>query len=192
MAALFFKMAFPGCLDNPCQSEGVDDSTVAYASDYFIAVASFLFGVDLIIFRQGVRLAAILAQIFMAGCFCLQGLISAYYGNNGVTDGKGMKNFWILTAIASYALAFSAGCHASFSIQAADCMGRLREKWCSFVFTRILSGMVCPAAAMHIFGCISTRSIQTPLARDFKRITCASESQAPQRWSCGSAMLSCG
>jgi hypothetical protein len=159
-----------GCLDQPCQSEGVDDSVSSWGSDFYVACASLLFGLHLLVFRTGARKSAILAQIFMAGSFSLMGLTNMMNGNNGTTDNTGLKSFWIVTAMSSYALAFSACCHSAFAIQVAASRDTLNSSYLYFILARVLAVGICAAAATNIAACImcvNSPELHTDEVRDF-------------------------
>lgn len=166
-----FKL-IPGesCLDEPCQSEGVDDSVANWGSDFFVAGACLLFGVHLQVFRNGARKTAILAQIFVAASFILMGQTHMLHGNDGSTDNTGLKSFWVITAISSYALAFSACCHSSFAIQVAASRKTLNASFVYFILARVLTVAMCAAAMAVIAGCAwcaTSPELQTDQVRDF-------------------------
>lgn len=89
------------CLDGPCQTEGVDNTVVQWASDFFIALFMFLFAFHLTFFGSNdidgyIRKSGILAQIFMGGAFVLAGIGHWLYPNSGFDDNRGMVGYWIV------------------------------------------------------------------------------------------------
>jgi hypothetical protein len=89
------------CLDGPCQSEGVDNTIVQWASDFFVALFLFLFALHLTCIGSNedvgfVRKSGILAQIFMGGAFVLAGIGHWLYPNSGSDDNRGMVGYWIV------------------------------------------------------------------------------------------------
>ena len=81
-----------------CQSEGVDNTILNWASDFFVAFWTFIFGLHLSVGTKpntGVRKSGIVSQIFMGGAFVMAGLGNWLYPNGGSDDGVGMLPYWI-------------------------------------------------------------------------------------------------
>jgi len=113
------------CLDDLCQSEGVDNTILNWASNFFLAFWCFIFALHLSFSespeskekpgmltqmfqeetRRAVRKMGIVAQIFMGGAFISIGVGSLLYPNSGVDDNKGMLAYWTLWII--YAVFFT-------------------------------------------------------------------------------------
>lgn len=88
-------------MDDLCQAEGVDNTIIQWASDFFVALFMFLSAFHLIFFGSNeddglVRKSGILAQIFMGGAFVLAGIGHWLYPNSGLDDDRGMLGFWIV------------------------------------------------------------------------------------------------
>lgn len=68
------------CLDEPCNSEGLDNSVLGWATDFFIALLLILFGVHLWCFAsRPVFRSAVIALISMGFAYILGGLGHSSY-----------------------------------------------------------------------------------------------------------------
>ena len=120
------------CLDEPCSSEGVDNTVVSWGTDYFLSLALFGFAIHLCLAdkQRAVRLSGILAQIFMGGSFVLDGINHWMYANNGVNDGYGMAPFWLIALVSSVFFTCSGMSHAYFAKETTNQLSKLLKSCC--------------------------------------------------------------
>mmetsp|Transcript_20101 Transcript_20101/g.35429 ORF Transcript_20101/g.35429 Transcript_20101/m.35429 type:complete len:388 (+) Transcript_20101:26-1189(+) len=103
------------CLDEPCNSEGLDNSILGWATDYFIAILITGFGLDLCCKTkrfccrtvQGTEgdatcpsvCPAVLSLWFMGAAYVFGGLGHSVYTNSGFDDNAGQQGFYISWAV---------------------------------------------------------------------------------------------
>lgn len=157
-------LLLPECLDEPCRTEGVDNSISMWAGDFFVALFIFLFGLHLKIYNSNARKSSILAQIFMSGSFTLMGIARWKYPNNASTDMLGLKEYWLVWAVSTAFFAFSACCHMSLSVESTVGVSKLHKPWCAGLLVRIWLAVVVISSLVNIVGCVwcySSPSIHT-------------------------------
>jgi hypothetical protein len=133
------------CLDDQCQTEGVDNTIVNWVSDFFIAIFMFLFAIHLAFFQTNVddgyvRKSGILAQIFMGGAFVLAGIGHWLYPNSGLDDNRGMLGYWIVWIGFSVFFTISSLATAHFGLEAEADRVKVEDdddnkpwyRWCLF------------------------------------------------------------
>jgi hypothetical protein len=104
------------CLDEPCNSEGLDNSILGWATDYFIAIFLIGFGVhlwwnsprggfcrccsnDSIAASTSSSFPAVLSLWLMGVAYILGGLGHSVFTNSGLDDNAGQQGFYITWAI---------------------------------------------------------------------------------------------
>eukprot|EP00535_Pseudo-nitzschia_heimii_P007491 CAMPEP_0197183922 /NCGR_PEP_ID=MMETSP1423-20130617/8763_1 /TAXON_ID=476441 /ORGANISM="Pseudo-nitzschia heimii, Strain UNC1101" /LENGTH=398 /DNA_ID=CAMNT_0042634599 /DNA_START=150 /DNA_END=1346 /DNA_ORIENTATION=+ len=108
-----------GYEDASCQSEGVDNTILNWASDFFVAFWTFVFGLHLSVGAKpntGVRKSGILSQVFMGGAFAMAGVGNWLYPNSGADDGHGMVAYWIVQIFVAVFFAASGIGMAQFTL----------------------------------------------------------------------------
>jgi hypothetical protein len=144
----------PECLDEPCYSEGVDNSIISWATDFFLALALFGFATHLAFAGSATRKSGILAQIFMAGAFTVAGIYHWLYANNGFNDGKGMVGFWIVWMIGSLFFTFSALAHAHFAQETTEKLSKLQKPCCADRLLGLCQLLIVGCCISNMIGCI--------------------------------------
>ena len=109
----------PECVHQPCNSEGLDNTTVGWATDFFVSVAMFISAIHLILCRNNddrrqVDKAAISSQIYMGIAYLFGGIVHLFFPNSGWGDGYGMLEFYITWALAYTFTTLSAVAHFRF------------------------------------------------------------------------------
>lgn len=83
-----------------CGSEGHDNALLSWASDFFVTGVIAFFGVQLYLTTSQKKFATVsYASLFVA--YMCKGMVSRYFGNSGMDDGKGAAGYFVLTS-ASY------------------------------------------------------------------------------------------
>jgi hypothetical protein len=152
------------CLVEPCQSEGVDDTYLAWGSDFFVAAVCFLLGIHLHCFKRSTRRSGTVAHVFMAGSFALTGFRARFYSNGGQTDNMGMLEHWVVGAVATVFLTLSATAQAYFAMETAALTPRSKHPFCAFFFMRLWLAAIILTAIINIVGsvwCSLTEHLQT-------------------------------
>ena len=112
------------CLGNgECFSEGVDNTILNWASDFFLALFLFCFASHLSFFASNtrdVRTSGILAQIFMGAAFLASGVGNLLYPNSGIDDNHGMVGYWFVEILYVVFFTVSALTMAHFAVKSAD------------------------------------------------------------------------
>jgi len=141
------------CLDEPCLSEGVDNRVINWATDFFVSAFCLFLGLHLSL-THAVRKAGILAQIFMAGSFALQGIAHWMYANSGEGDEKGMLGYWVLVAFFSMFFVLSAFSHAHLAVESTKAMSSLRRPCCGLMMLKICRILLLLSLVGTLSGCI--------------------------------------
>jgi hypothetical protein len=144
----------PKCLDEPCSSEGVDTTTVGWATEVFIVGAVSFFAIHLALSKLQVSRSGILAQIFMGGGLALSAIGKLLYGNNGLGDGKGMAGYWVLLWVAYTFFTLSMLSHGTLALETSDSMILLQKPCCSDRLLRLFQGLVIFAYLSVLTGCM--------------------------------------
>jgi hypothetical protein len=116
----------------------------------------FLFAVHLILAKEkdgAIRKSGILAQIFMAGSFTLEGINHWMYGNNGVNDGKGMAAFWLIWLVSSVFFTCSGLSHAYFAKESTEKLSNLRF-CCADRFLGLYQAFMVLSCTGNVVGCL--------------------------------------
>ena len=117
------------CLDDSCFSEGVDNTILNWASDFFLAFWLFIFACQLSFCADrpngDVRKMGILSQIFMGGAFVAAGIGNWFYPNSGIDDNHGMLGYWILRILFAIFFTLSGLAMSHFALKASE----IRDKW---------------------------------------------------------------
>jgi hypothetical protein len=158
-AVLAMRFVAPKCLDEPCQSEGVDNTVIMWGSDFFVAVVAFFLGAHLHFGKTSTRKSGTLAQIFMAGSFVLMGILHWMYPNDGKTDNLGMMEFWVVWGLASFFLSLSATSHAHLAIDVSTTKNDLpsstqQRPRCEIIFARLALVGVIFSCISNLVGCV--------------------------------------
>lgn len=127
------KLTLPECLEEPCYSEGVDDTILTWGLDFFLAFVMIGFASHLMLCipeAKAVRTAGIMAQLMMSGFFTFSGFLHQQFANNAYGDGRGMRGFWWLWMCATFMFTGSALSHAQFSHDATDYVSKLQRPCC--------------------------------------------------------------
>mmetsp|Transcript_24971 Transcript_24971/g.59360 ORF Transcript_24971/g.59360 Transcript_24971/m.59360 type:complete len:370 (-) Transcript_24971:690-1799(-) len=97
------------CLQEPCNSEGIDNSVLGFVTDFWISLCFFLFGIHLKWFVSPSKVdpAAWRAQWWMGIAFCLGGVGHGFFANSGTDDNAGMLGYYIIWAVSFVVLALS-------------------------------------------------------------------------------------
>lgn len=106
----------PECLHTPCNSEGIDNTTSGWATDFFLTVAMLLFAYHLTICPRRVHCSAIAAQIYMGLAYLMGGISHLFFPNSGLGDGYGMLGFYIAWASSYTFITLSTIAHYRFII----------------------------------------------------------------------------
>ncbi|KAL3922466.1 MAG: hypothetical protein SGILL_002194 [Bacillariaceae sp.] len=98
---LIVELAVPvDCLNEPCNSEGLDNSVLGWATDFYIAAVMMGMAMQLWCFvPQKVYVSAILAIFSMGVAYVLGGIGHSIYTNSGFDDNAGQQEFYITWAI---------------------------------------------------------------------------------------------
>ena len=143
----------PECLHEPCNSEGVDNYTLNWATDFFVALALLLFALRLLLSKQRrVLKTAILTQLFMCGAYVQFGLAHMMYPNDGTGDAKGLRFYWILSWIAYFFLTLSTMTLVAFAEKASPRTSR--QSWWGKAMLRFFLGLVVSFSVAFLVGCI--------------------------------------
>jgi hypothetical protein len=120
------------CLDEPCQSEAVDNTVINWASDFFLSLCCFLFAFHLSVFgpNNAVRKTGILSQVFMGGAFVLSGIDSWLYPNSGLDDNYGLLGYWIVRIGFAVFFTISGLGMAHFAIDSSENISPVLKKFC--------------------------------------------------------------
>lgn len=85
------------CLNEPCNSEGLDSSISGFATDFWIALCMILWGIQLRwCVQRPVYRSAVLAEWSMGIAYICGGLGHALWTNSGLDDNAGQQGFYIL------------------------------------------------------------------------------------------------
>ena len=153
----------PQCLDEPCNSEGVDNYTLNWSTDFFLAVAMLGFAIHLFLCkRKKVLTTAILTQLFMSAAYIQFGLANMMYPNDATGDGKGLKFYWIVSWIAYFCLtlstitlvAFAEKASSSSSSSSSQKASKKRQHVCKVRVLRFFMGVVIVFSITFLVGCI--------------------------------------
>jgi len=87
------------CLDEPCNSEGLDNTVLGWTTDFFIAGSMILFGLHLLISQHAVYFSTIIALLCMGVAYVLGGLGHSIWTNSGFDDNVAQQEFFITWAI---------------------------------------------------------------------------------------------
>mmetsp|Transcript_7463 Transcript_7463/g.20700 ORF Transcript_7463/g.20700 Transcript_7463/m.20700 type:complete len:420 (+) Transcript_7463:14-1273(+) len=85
------------CLNDPCNSEGLDSSILGWATDFFIAGAMMTLGLFLLCNKETTRSAA-WTLILMGLAYVLGGLGHSIWTNSGYDDNLGQQEYYICWA----------------------------------------------------------------------------------------------
>ena len=137
------------CLDKPCNSEGIDNTSIGWASDFYISICMFAMGMHLFLNskekKQSTRFASL--SLFSAGsAYLLGGLTHIYYPNNGTGDGYGMQEFYWMWSIGYTLLTVS--CIYLYLFARSLSIGNGREK------SSILQGFLTSTATATTLSCL--------------------------------------
>ncbi len=112
------------CLGNgECFSEGVDNTILNWASDFFVALCLFFFASHLSFYASNtrdVRTSGILAQIFMGAAFLSNGVGNLLYPNSGIDDNHGMVGYWFVEILYVVFFTVSALAMSHFAVKSAE------------------------------------------------------------------------
>ncbi len=112
------------CLGNGnCYPEGVDNTILTWASDFFIAICAFMFAFHLSFYASeqfDVRKSGILSQIFMGGAFISSGVGRLLYPNSGSDDNRGLVGYWFVEIIAVVFFTASSLCLGRFALSTSE------------------------------------------------------------------------
>ncbi|MFK7827396.1 MAG: hypothetical protein AB8G05_24845 [Oligoflexales bacterium] len=100
------------CLHQPCNSEGIDNTSIGWATDFYISLCMFAMGYHLLLdnkSNKSIAVPAALAQISAGIGYLAGGITHIYFPNNAVGDGYGMAEFYILWVIGYTLLTCSCG-----------------------------------------------------------------------------------
>ncbi len=106
-----------------CFSEGVDNTILNWASDFFLALCLFFFASHLSFYASAtrdVRRSGILSQIFMGAAFLANGVGSLLYPNSGFDDNRGMVGYWFIEILYVVFYTVSALAMAQFAVKSAE------------------------------------------------------------------------
>jgi hypothetical protein len=88
------------CLDEPCNSEGLDNSILGWSTDYFIAFVMFGMSLHLWWFSSlQIHCSAIVSILSMGVAYVLGGLGHSIFANSGYDDNTGQQGFYIIWAV---------------------------------------------------------------------------------------------
>ena len=150
----------PKCLDEPCNSEGVDNYTLNWSTDFFLAVAMLAFAIHLFFSKRKVLTTAILTQLFMSAAYIQFGLANMMYPNDATGDGKGLKFYWILSWIAYFCLTLSTITLVAFAEKASQMATsssrnkQQRKYLCHVRALRFFMGLVIAFSITFLVGCV--------------------------------------
>lgn len=112
------------CLGNGnCYPEGVDNTILTWASDFFVAICAFMFALHLSFYASeqlDVRKSGILSQIFMGGAFVSSGVGRLLYPNSGSDDNRGLVGYWFVEIIAVVFFTASSLCLGRFALSTTE------------------------------------------------------------------------
>lgn len=157
LAVRFLSAPNKECWEEPCQNEGVDNTIIMWASDFFVAGLAFLLGGHLHFGKVSTRRSGTLAMIFVSGSFTLMGILHWMYPNNGTTDNLGMMEYWVVWAIASFFLTLSASCHAYLAMDVTRDNTAESSKppaACELLLVRLALAGVILSCISNLVGCV--------------------------------------
>jgi hypothetical protein len=125
IVVIFLGLLLPSCPTDEngskeggdCGSEGHDNFLLSWSTDFFVAGAFAVMGVLLYLKTSQKRFVRIsYASLFVA--YILKGMVSRYFGNSGMDDGKGAAGYYGATFV-SYIFWTLSALFLAFIIQAA-------------------------------------------------------------------------
>lgn len=132
--ALMVGLLAPECLDEPCNSEGLDNSILGWATDYWIAAAMFWMGLHLwCCTPQNVYFSAIWSLWCISVSYVLGGIGHSVYTNSGFDDNAGQQEFYITWAIAFTFMTMSIGTTFRFIRQVSAGCSTIGRCWNNFL-----------------------------------------------------------
>lgn len=152
-----------------CQSEGVNNTILAWASDYFVAAVACLQAFHLNCFKRSTRKSGTLAQVFLAGTFGLMGVLRQLYPNSGQTDNRGQMEHWIVGAITVVFFTFSAAAQATFCLETAAVTPQSKRPCGAILFVRLWLATIILVAILHVVGstmCVLESELHTIQVED--------------------------
>ena len=144
----------PECLDEPCNSEGVDNYVVNWASDFLVAMTLLSFGLHLHFGRRVVDSEAVLGQVLMGTSYIFFGVAHWIFPNDATGDGRGMRPYWILSWMAYVFVLLSTMHIAFFVTNVSPKAVALRRRWCGKYMIHLLLGLVIACSIAFFVGCI--------------------------------------
>lgn len=84
-------------MENPCGTEGVDNSVYAWATDFFLAITFFILAIHLYMTLSVRKNVVASAFVSLSLAFLFHGFAIRFFGNTTAGDGKGMWQFYLLT-----------------------------------------------------------------------------------------------
>ena len=88
------------CLNEPCNSEGLDTTVLGFATDFFIAAGFIALGLHLYC-RSALytKYAGVWTLVFMGLAYVLGGLGHSIWTNSGYDDNLGQQEYYIAWAV---------------------------------------------------------------------------------------------
>jgi hypothetical protein len=110
IVVLMVSLVAPECLDEPCNSEGLDNSISGWSTDFFIAIAMIWMGLHLwCCSDQPVYFSSIWSLWYMGVAYILGGVGHSVYTNSGLDDNAGQQGFYITWAVSFTFMTMSIG-----------------------------------------------------------------------------------
>ena len=135
-----------------CGYEGMDNTTVAYATDFFITIVVAILSVHLYLRTTRNIMITIVFGLLSLGFMC-KGLAVRYFGNNGLDDGNGMKGYFFLTLIQYLSWATST-LFVGFLVHTAWTMLEEGARFCGSIESKIAVTLNVLSALVVAMGCL--------------------------------------
>ncbi|KAG7358644.1 hypothetical protein IV203_015233 [Nitzschia inconspicua] len=136
---LFVAFLAPECLDEPCNSEGLDNTTLGWATDFWIAAGMFWMGLHLwCCTPQSVYFSAIWSLWCMGAAYVLGGIGHSIYSNSGFDDNAGQQEFYITWAVSFTFMTMSVGTTYRFIRQVSYGCKTVGRCWRNFLTASLM------------------------------------------------------
>jgi len=158
----------PLCLDEPCNSEGINNSISGFVTDYFICLCMSLFAIHILFVgsspahASSLKCWAVLAQVGFAIAYLFGGMVHQFWANSGAGDSVGQLGFyfgWMFAYSIQFMTALSQYFFVSKLIHPKENDNEEQRDRCqcsSLGFMKICLGANFLATLLIVVGCIAS------------------------------------